>query len=73
MDDNSKMPFGKHQGKPLSEVPDDYLFWLHKAGIHPKYGELAEYIDENIDGIVDYSFDKLVSPVRHFRYQNLES
>jgi hypothetical protein len=23
-----KMPFGKHKGKPLGEVPKDYLQWL---------------------------------------------
>jgi hypothetical protein len=22
-----RMPFGKHKGKPLSEVPEDYLWW----------------------------------------------
>lgn len=26
------MPFGKHKGKPLSEVPIDYLSWLHERG-----------------------------------------
>lgn len=25
-----KMPFGKHKGKPLSEVPKDYIDWLLK-------------------------------------------
>jgi hypothetical protein len=23
-----KMPFGKHKGKPLKDVPDDYLLWV---------------------------------------------
>lgn len=27
-----KMPFGKHQGKPLSEVPRDYVRWLKENG-----------------------------------------
>jgi DNA polymerase-3 subunit epsilon len=26
------MPFGKHQGKPLTEVPPDYLAWLKDQG-----------------------------------------
>jgi DNA polymerase-3 subunit epsilon len=26
------MPFGKHQGVPLQEVPKDYLRWLHTSG-----------------------------------------
>lgn len=24
----SKMPFGKHKGKPMTEVPTDYLEWM---------------------------------------------
>lgn len=30
------MPFGKHQGKPLSEVPKDYLKWLAGNGAFDK-------------------------------------
>lgn len=26
------MPFGKHQGKSLEEVPKDYFLWLEKSG-----------------------------------------
>lgn len=26
------MPFGKHQGKPLSEIPSNYIAWLKKEG-----------------------------------------
>lgn len=29
---NTRMPFGKHQGKPLSEVPREYVKWLHGSG-----------------------------------------
>lgn len=28
----SRMPFGKHQGKPLAEVPKEYVKWLHGSG-----------------------------------------
>lgn len=28
----SHMPFGKHQGKPLDQVPKDYLIWLSESG-----------------------------------------
>jgi len=32
----SRMPFGKHQGKMLSEVPKDYVQWLHRTGAFDK-------------------------------------
>lgn len=28
----SRMPFGKHAGKPLSDIPKDYIEWLAKNG-----------------------------------------
>ncbi len=31
-----KMPFGKHQGKTLSDVPQDYVAWLSKSGAFEK-------------------------------------
>ena len=30
------MPFGKHQGKPLSKVPSEYLSWLKEQGAFDK-------------------------------------
>lgn len=30
------MPFGKHQGKPLKDVPKDYIQWLAKTGAFDK-------------------------------------
>jgi hypothetical protein len=27
----TRMPFGKHQGQPLSSLPHDYLLWLERA------------------------------------------
>ena len=32
----SRMPFGKHQGKQLSEVPKDYVAWLSSSGAFDK-------------------------------------
>lgn len=42
------MPFGKHQGKPLSEVPKDYLKWLAGSGALDKdeNKELKEQLTE---------------------------
>jgi DNA polymerase-3 subunit epsilon len=31
-----RMPFGKHAGKPLSEVPKDYVRWLAESGAFEK-------------------------------------
>lgn len=30
------MPFGKHQGKPLKEVPADYIKWMKQSGAFDK-------------------------------------
>ncbi len=32
----SKMPFGKHQGTPLSQVPKSYVKWLSSSGAFEK-------------------------------------
>lgn len=32
----NRMPFGKHQGKSLSEVPKDYVAWLKSSGAFDK-------------------------------------
>ena len=32
----SRMPFGKHQGKSLSEIPKDYVAWLKTSGAFDK-------------------------------------
>jgi DNA polymerase-3 subunit epsilon len=32
----SKMPFGKHQGKMLADVPKDYVAWLKDSGAFDK-------------------------------------
>ncbi len=32
----SKMPFGKHQGKMLADVPKDYVTWLSSSGAFDK-------------------------------------
>lgn len=32
----SRMPFGKYQGRPLSEVPSDYIRWMKENGAFDK-------------------------------------
>ncbi len=44
----SRMPFGKHQGKLLAEVPKDYVSWLASSGAFDKSEnqELKENFDK---------------------------
>ena len=46
MTDNSIMPFGKYKGEKLCNVSAKYLLWLYYKGC---YGELKEYIVNNLD------------------------
>jgi uncharacterized protein (DUF3820 family) len=49
MKDESTMPIGKYKGEKLANVPPDYLLWLYENG--NIYGELKEYIKDNLDVI----------------------
>jgi len=42
------MPFGKHQGKLLSDIPKDYIEWLKKSGAfsRPNNNELQESFEQ---------------------------
>ena len=45
------MPFGKHQGKPLKEIPRDYVQWMNTSGAFakPENQELkAAFINLNL-------------------------
>lgn len=45
------MPFGKHQGKPLKEIPKDYVAWLKSSGAFdkPENQELKQrFVDLNL-------------------------
>ena len=50
--DNSQMPFGKHQGKRLIDVPAYYLLWLWENQYDSKADEakpVSVYIFDNLD------------------------
>ncbi|MBV1861613.1 MAG: DUF3820 family protein [Nannocystaceae bacterium] len=36
----SKMPFGKYEGRPLSNIPEEYFIWFRERGYPP--GKLGE-------------------------------
>ncbi len=45
----TRMPFGKHQGKPISQVPKDYVRWLKENGAldKPQNRELCEAFEQS--------------------------
>ena len=52
--DNCLMPFGKHKGKKIKHIPDEYLFLLHGELDHhcsPFAKPLKHYLDENLEAI----------------------
>ncbi|MFA5934983.1 MAG: DUF3820 family protein [Candidatus Paceibacterota bacterium] len=58
MNDNELMPFGKYKGKPMIEVPDEYLLWLYNN--NKVFGNVLEYIMDNIEAIranINYNRD----------------
>lgn len=44
----NRMPFGKHQGKPLSEIPKNYVAWLDSTGAFekPENNELKQSFEK---------------------------
>lgn len=55
-DDDSIMPFGKHKGKPMSEVPSDYLDWLHGQEWVSEWPKVLGYIEDNMD-LIDLALE----------------
>lgn len=48
--DKDLMPFGKHKGKAMANVPGKYLLWLHNEGCHD--AQVRKYINDNLDAIL---------------------
>ena len=48
MNDNSIMPYGKHKGTKLANVPAQYLIWLYENTTIKDKG-LEAYIADNLD------------------------
>lgn len=53
--DESLMPFGKHKGEKMANVPASYLLWLYDEYTMPNprigfiHREVLAYIEENLD------------------------
>jgi hypothetical protein len=43
-----RMPFGVHKGKPLGEVPAQYLAWLREQEWIADWPKVLAYIDANV-------------------------
>lgn len=51
--DEDLMPFGKHKGRKLEDVPASYLLWLWDEGWHARASEpLGAYIADCLSALV---------------------
>lgn len=48
--DETLMPYGKHKGEKLGEVPDRYFLFLYEES-EIKDKKLLAYVEENMDAI----------------------
>jgi len=52
LDDLDKMPFGKHRGVPMQDVPASYFHFLWTNGLKDdKRSDVANYIRRNLDAL----------------------
>jgi uncharacterized protein (DUF3820 family) len=45
------MPWGKHKGTPLQDVPASYFHWLWVNGKNAEKSPMAQYIRENLNAL----------------------
>lgn len=53
LEDTDKMPFGKHKGLPMQDVPANYLHYLWTNGMKEqvKTNDVADYISRNLKAL----------------------
>jgi uncharacterized protein (DUF3820 family) len=50
--DTDFMPFGKHKGEPMQDVPASYLHYLWQNGLkQDKRSDVADYIRRNLNAL----------------------
>ena len=47
MKDDDLMPFGKHKGEKLGDIPASYLLWCADNFGPGKYPDLVAYVEKN--------------------------
>ena len=50
MKDDSIMPYGKHQGTELANVPAEYFIWMYDNDKLSR--DLKQYVEENMDALI---------------------
>jgi hypothetical protein len=45
-DEDTRMPWGKHKGERLGDIPDKYFRWLSEQDWIDKWEGLSNYIDD---------------------------
>lgn len=50
-DGTPQMPWGKHRGKPLDQVPVDYWAWLLDQKDPIRDGDIKDWVESNADTI----------------------
>lgn len=51
LSDTDLMPFGKHKGIPMQDVPAQYLHYLWQNGLKTENKPVANYIRANISAL----------------------
>lgn len=49
--DTDPFPFGMHKGKPMQDVPVEYLHWVWFNANGPHAEKVKEYIRENLNAL----------------------
>lgn len=49
--DLDPMPFGKHKGKPMQDVPASYLHYLWENGMKDEDAPVANYIRRSLHAV----------------------
>lgn len=57
LSDTDAMPFGKHRGIPMKEVPVEYLHYLWNNGLKTEQKPVANYIRRCLKGLKEENPD----------------